>query len=305
MTKKHTLALIAVAALAPVPPAPAQAGNGGVPSQRPHSSFTAEFKTTRVQSLANGTTITTETKEVMARDDQFRHMSAITEPAVAGRPAITSVRVNDPTTGVEITWTSAVKVAHEVRRPIGTDRHGCWATPDGRYRANYGPGTVRPIRPPSPPSGATAPAASPTPQSSAALPFPKVVTGPEGQDIVMVGVKHAPGEPAPADPVKRDLVRQDLGADTIMGIDVRGTRTTVTTPAGAVGNDQPLVRTDEIWVAPGLGLILRSLSDDPRMGKTDREVVSLDLNAADPSLFQPPADYKVETEVMQPVACAQ
>jgi hypothetical protein len=72
-----------------------------------------------------------------------------------------------------------------------------------------------------------------------------------------------------------------------------------------MGNDQPLVRTDVVWMAPSLGMALRSVSDDPRMGKTDREVVSVDLNNPDPSLFQPPAGYQLETEEMQPVACTQ
>jgi hypothetical protein len=104
---------------------------------------------------------------------------------------------------------------------------------------------------------------------------------------------------------RNNIANEDLGKDTIMGVDVYGQRTTVTTPAGAEGNDEPLVRTDESWMAPSLGMVLRSVSDDPRMGKSSREVVSLDLSPPDPALFQPPADYKVETEVLQPVPCGQ
>jgi hypothetical protein len=56
-------------------------------------------------------------------------------------------------------------------------------------------------------------------------------------------------------------------------------------------------------MAPSLGLVLRSITDDPRMGKTDREAVRVDLSDPDPSIFQPPADYRVETEELQPVPC--
>jgi hypothetical protein len=119
----------------------------------------------------------------------------------------------------------------------------------------------------------------------------------------MIGVKHTPGEAAPPASGGRNMVREDLGADTIMGVAVRGSRTTITTSAGAMGNDQPLVSTEEIWMAPSLGLVLRSTNDDPRMGKTNLEAVSLDLNPPDPALFQPPAGYELVTEEMQPVAC--
>jgi hypothetical protein len=263
-----------------------------------------------LQTLANGTAITTETKEVMARDQEMRRMNSTTEAPRADRPAITTVRVSDPITGDEITWNSASQVARDIKRPVGDARHGCWATPDGHNRANYGPitansGVPPELQPLAPSPGANLPVNSPLAQNSGAPHFPTVVTGPDGQDITMIGVKHAPGDAAPAAPVQRNVVHEDLGADTIMGVAVRGSRTTATTPAGEEGNDQPLVRTDELWMAPSLGMVLRSITDDPRMGKIDREAVSVDLNNPDPALFQPPAGYKVDTEEMQPVACAQ
>ncbi|MFZ0303080.1 MAG: hypothetical protein WAL75_10355 [Terracidiphilus sp.] len=297
-----------LAALCAALPALAQSQTSAGPAQRPP--YTIEFKTTRVQTLANGTTITTETKEVVASDQQGRRVDSTTNAPTGDRPAITFVRVNDPFTGDEISWSSATNVARGIRRPVGDARRGCWATPDSRTRANYGAGPAnqgipQDLRPPAPPAAANVPVNSPLAQSSSAPHFPIVVTGPDGQNVTMVGVKHTPGEAAPAAFVEHNVARQDLGADTIMGVEVRGSRTTITTPAGAMGNDQPLVSTNEIWMAASLGLVLRSVSDDPRMGKTNREVVSLDLNAPDPALFQPPAGYQLDTEVMQPVPCAQ
>jgi hypothetical protein len=58
-------------------------------------------------------------------------------------------------------------------------------------------------------------------------------------------------------------------------------------------------------MAPSLGLELRQSIDDPRTGKRTRELVNLTLEEADPSLFQPPADYNVTTEEMHQVACKQ
>jgi hypothetical protein len=309
MIKNQRFSIIALAAFCATFPAFAQTQVTRSAAPRLHPPYTVELKTTHIQTLANGTTITTEIKEVMARDQEMRRMNSITNMPSGDRPAFTTVHVNDPTTGDEISWNSTSQVAHDIRRPVGAARHGCWATPSGRYRANYGGANANEggvlLQPPPPPGSAVLPAASPLVQNNSAPRFPTVVTGPDGQDITMVGVKPVPGGAALPASVEHNVTRQDLGADTIMGIEVRGSRTTVTTPAGAAGNDQPLVHIDEVWMAPSLGLDLRSVTDDPRMGKTVRETVSLDLNNPDPALFQPPAGYQVETEEMQPVACPQ
>jgi hypothetical protein len=313
MTRNHTLGFVLIAALVPAFPSLAQVGTGSGRAPRPRPPYTVEFKTTHVQTLANGTTITTETKEVMARDQQMRRMTATTTMPTGDRPAITNGHVNDPNTGDQVSWNSLSKTARVVRYPVGADRTGCWASPDGHIRANYGSGNsgAGPLQPVPPPNEASLPVASPL--ASGGSSFPNVATGPDGQDVIMLSAKPAPGgRSAPPPSAIADLrqrtnsnnvVREDLGTDNIMGVEVRGSRTTVTTPAGAEGNDQPLVRTDELWMAPSLGMALRTISDDPRMGRTVREVVTVDLNEPDPALFQPPADYKVDTEVMQAVPC--
>ena len=280
MSKNHSLGIIVIAILVPAMPALAQAHK--TPGRGPHVQppYTAEFKITRVRTLPNGTTVTTETKEVMARDQDLRRMSATTPAPAGNRPAVTNFHVSDPTTGDEISWNSLIKVARDIRHPVGADRHGCWATPDGKNRMNFGAGhpSGGPPHPQDPPAAANSPVAlKPTSAQASAPP------------------SHSPG----------NVARQDLGTDTIKGVEVHGQRTTVTIPAGAEGNDQPRVRTDETWMAPSLGVALRSTTEDPRMGKSVREVVSLDLKPPDPSLFHPPADYKVDTEVMQSVPCPQ
>lgn len=98
-------------------------------------------------------------------------------------------------------------------------------------------------------------------------------------------------------PVQREKpVVEDLGTETIQGVEARGRRTTTTIPAGAIGNDAPLVRTRETWtaIAPGLGgLLVREVSDDPQLGQTTKELQNLSQDEPDPSLFQPPAGYEI------------
>jgi hypothetical protein len=98
---------------------------------------------------------------------------------------------------------------------------------------------------------------------------------------------------------------EDLGTTTIQGVEATGRRTTTTIAAGQMGNDQPIMTTDESWWATGTGLQLRSVHDDPRSGTTTREVTSLSLGEPDSTLFQPPDGYEAKVDELHQVACAQ
>jgi hypothetical protein len=87
---------------------------------------------------------------------------------------------------------------------------------------------------------------------------------------------------------------------TINGVEAHGHRRTMTTPVGAEGNDQPLVRVHEEWSAVDLALVMRSTTDDPQQGKQTRELVRLDRGEPDPALFQFPDGYAVVTHELTP-----
>jgi hypothetical protein len=92
----------------------------------------------------------------------------------------------------------------------------------------------------------------------------------------------------------------------INGVETHGHRRTTTTSAGAIGNDAPLVSSDEYWQAPSLGdLTLRSENDDPKTGKQTRKLVRLSLSEPDPAIFQAPQDYQVVTQEMHQVPCQE
>jgi hypothetical protein len=98
---------------------------------------------------------------------------------------------------------------------------------------------------------------------------------------------------------KSTFTSENLGTQSIQGIETRGRRFTTTVPAGAMGNDEPLVTTQEAWtaIAVGLkGLVVRDISDDPRRGKTTRELTSLTQSDPDPTTFQPPEGYEIVTK---------
>jgi hypothetical protein len=212
----------------------------GSTQQQARPPYTAEFKTTRVQTLADGSTITHVTTETMARDSQGRTLNmSSSNYGPDDQPVHISVNIYD----------------------LAAHTHTWWFVPGQRI-------TTQNI--PEPGSGRPSCAAN----ALAALPH------------------------APLDQHAKPMM-EDLGKQTFQGLEAHGHRTTTAYPAGAIGNSDPLVRTDEVWFSttPGFsGINVRQVNEDPQMGKTTRELVSFSQGEPDASMFQPPADYEVATQ---------
>ena len=86
-------------------------------------------------------------------------------------------------------------------------------------------------------------------------------------------------------------VTEDLPPQMINGVLARGSRITVTIPAGTFGNDAPLKVVNERWVSDDLKLLVKSSNSDPRFGVTTYELKNIVQADPSPSLFQLPAGY--------------
>ena len=91
-----------------------------------------------------------------------------------------------------------------------------------------------------------------------------------------------------------DTTTVSLGTKTIEGIEVVGTRSTSTIPAGAIGNDKDLTTTRETWYSSELKLVIQSTQNDPRFGQTTYALKNIQQVPPDEALFQVPSDYKIE-----------
>jgi hypothetical protein len=91
----------------------------------------------------------------------------------------------------------------------------------------------------------------------------------------------------------RNISKEDLGTRTIEGVDCIGTRQTSTIPAGAIGNEMPILIVTETWTSEAIGAVVESISDDPRYGKTTYQLTNVQLSEPPRSLFEPPANFKV------------
>jgi hypothetical protein len=103
-----------------------------------------------------------------------------------------------------------------------------------------------------------------------------------------MGVRIMKGSPALPEPVS-----ESLGQRLIEGIEAEGTRSTVTIPAGQIGNEQPIRIVSERWFAPSLKVVVESRRSDPRFGETSYRLTGIVRAEPAPSLFEVPSDYKV------------
>jgi hypothetical protein len=95
---------------------------------------------------------------------------------------------------------------------------------------------------------------------------------------------------------KHYLSREDLGKNEVEGVEAIGTRETVTTSAGAMGNDREVALTKEFWYSPKLAINLVVKRLDPVQGTQTFTVSNLQLAEPDARLFTVPAGFKVIDE---------
>lgn len=92
----------------------------------------------------------------------------------------------------------------------------------------------------------------------------------------------------------RDVTTTSLGTQTISGVPAQGTRYTRTIPAGAIGNEKPIVITRERWYSPDLQMYVLTKTTDPMRGNSVRQLTNIQMGEPNPSLFQVPSDYTVK-----------
>ena len=95
---------------------------------------------------------------------------------------------------------------------------------------------------------------------------------------------------------KRYLSRADLGKGETEGLETIGTRETISTNPGTVGNDREVVSTKEFWYSPKLGVNLVVKRFDPLQGTQVFTVSNIALAEPDARLFVVPAGFKISDQ---------
>ncbi len=243
--------------------------------------YSAQGTTETVQVLADGNRIVRRNSTQIARDGQGRTRQEYTftppgGPAPDGSTQVTMISINDPTTGVTYTLHPETRTAEKIPLPEmsaveveeGAVGHSVEA---GAVAGGGNRIFIRKHGGPGPEAGV----------SAAAVPMP--------------GAHIARYKFAVANAVIDSGAAEGLGKQIMEGLEVEGKRTTLTIPAGQIGNEQPIVVTNESWYSPELQLIVFSKRDDPMAGTTTYRLTNIVRAEPDPALFEVPAEYKVES----------
>lgn len=97
----------------------------------------------------------------------------------------------------------------------------------------------------------------------------------------------------PRAPDSSNVKTESLGRQLISGVPADGTRTTITIPAGQIGNALPIQIVSENWYSPDLQLTVLAKRSDPRSGESVFQLNNLSRAEPPATLFVVPADFQV------------
>jgi hypothetical protein len=243
--------------------------------------YSAEAVTESIQTLADGNRIVSKSSATTYRDNEGRTRREMTlsMPGVQDPPSF--ITINDPVSNVSFHLETKSKIARKL--PVAPD--GFAVAPDGfALGIASAPGTqaIRVIR--ATPAGAiTDDIVGPPPVNAMSITQRIGTAGP----IRMRAAGAAPKT-------------ESLGKRAIDGIVADGTRTTMTIPAGEIGNEREINIVTERWYSPELQTVILSKHTDPRAGETTYTLTNIKRSNPHPSLFEVPPDYAFANEDAAP-----
>ena len=249
--------------------------------------YSAESVTETIQTLSDGNRIVNRMTSSVYRDGEGRTRREQSLKGLgifgAGEEPFQTIFINDPVAGVTFTLDSHSKTAHK-SKPFTfeftqkLDKPGVvTSSVEGgqRFEFKVERGTA---------AGGSMIMTAP----GAGMPHPdldqlRVEGGTAGAFVFKT--KQGPNA---------NEVKEQLGKQTIEGVEAEGTRTTVTIPAGEIGNERAIEIVSERWYSPELQLVVMTRHSDPRFGETTYKLTN--INRAEPakSLFEVPSDYTIK-----------
>lgn len=232
--------------------------------------YSADVTTETTQTLADGNRIHRTTKAALYRDSEGRTRREQTlgeiGPLTASGEPIQTIVISDPVAETTYMLNSREKVAHKMpgKGIMGVRMAEMTKAKKEAERAYSG--------------------------SVAGTP----VVG--GSVVGALGPPHfefrVSGPMAAAE--RKAMNKESLGTQMIEGVAAEGTRTTLTIPAGAMGNERPIEVVTETWYSNQLHTTIMTKTTDPRAGETIYSLKNIRLAEPAQSLFAVPSDYTVQ-----------
>jgi hypothetical protein len=258
--------------------------------------YSAEAVTETIQTLADGNRIINRITSSVYRDSEGRTRRDQSFKGLGifgqGEEPSQTIFINDPVAGVAFSLDTRSHTAHksipftfDFKTKPGTTT----STMEGqRFEFKVAPGTAAA-------TGnviVTAPPVGPMPP-----PHPDV-------DTFTLKTQAAAGAVAGATYVFKTTAgpnanekKEALGKQNIEGIEAEGTRTTVTIPAGEIGNERAIEIVSERWYSPELQLVVMTRHSDPRTGETTYKLTNINRSEPARSLFEVPSDYTIKESI--------
>lgn len=253
--------------------------------------YSAESVTESIQTLADGNRIINRNTSSVYRDSEGRTRREQTLKGLGmfdtGDEPLQTIFISDPVAGVTYALDTRSHIAHK-GRAFTFELAGKAGVEGGqRFEFKVTPGTAV--------TGTTARSMILTapvgvPPAGAPLPPPDVdhfTLRTEGGVAGTYVFKTFPG-------ANNNAVQEQLGKQTIEGVEAEGTRTTITIPAGEIGNEQPIEIVSERWYSPELQLVVMTRHSDPRIGETTYKLTNINRVEPAKSLFEVPAGYTIK-----------
>lgn len=245
--------------------------------------YSAEAVTESIQTLADGNRIVNRFTSQVYRDSEGRTRREQTLKGLGGvgtgEEPLQTIFINDPVTGVSYSLDSRSHIAHKsmpFKFQIMTKPGAPGDANRFEFRSAQGAGASTNV--------------IVTTQAAPGTQVPP----PGGGDHFELRTERAAGYAIRTKPSPGNEVKEQLGKQIIEGVEAEGTRTTVTIPAGEIGNDRPIQIVSERWYSPELQLVVMTRHSDPRSGETTYKLTN--INRAEPAktLFEVPPGFTVK-----------
>src|SRR5215213_6094149 len=244
--------------------------------------YSAEAVTETIQTLGDGNRIINRITSMLYRDGEGRTRREQSLKGLgifgSGEEPFQTIFINDPVAGVTFALDSRSHTAHK-SVPFTFELNG---KKGEQFEFKVAPGTAAA-------SGnviVTAPLAG--------MPGTRATHPPVDQFTLRTETGVGETFVFRTKPNNANEVKEQLGKQNIEGVEAEGTRTTVTIPAGEIGNERPIEIVSERWYSPELQLVVMTRHSDPRTGETTYKLTNINRSEPAKSLFEVPAGYTVK-----------
>lgn len=250
--------------------------------------YSAQAVTETVQTLTDGNRISRKTTATVYRDSEGRArreqtLTAIGNFAKSGEPSQT-IYISDPVAGTAYTLDPNSQTATKM--------------PPMRFKVSSAdkertPFEVRPLEPAVQSRVRTAQVQNELGQGEKF----RIAVAPSVMDKKTYEAGVALGF---LDANNPNAKTEALGKQNINGVEAEGTRSTVTIPAGEIGNERAIEIISERWYSPELQVIVMTRHSDPRFGETSYQLMNINRNEPARELFQVPPGYSIRDNSIAP-----